>query len=200
MQSSPENSPKALKDAVRDKWQSKQGEFNQSQDLTKADEDRQFAEAKKRINHVVNWELNDDKHLKLDQIQTTVIALKQIMNNVREHPEDGKFRRIRIANKTFGRNVRDAPGGEDYMIACGWKAAVVNMERYFVFDGQPGDSLTWKIFEEGCKELDKLGALIDGKLNRSKEDKKAELELRREQARLAIEDDKQARKVKFTYA
>lgn len=37
------------------------------------------------------------------------------------------------------------------------------MEKYFVFEFQPG-ALEWRVLEEACLELDKLAALIDGKI------------------------------------
>lgn len=40
---------------------------------------------------------------------------------------------------------------------------VVDMEKYFVFEFQPG-ALEWRVLEEACLELDKLAALIDGKI------------------------------------
>jgi hypothetical protein len=70
---------------------------------------------------------------------------------------------IRIANPTFSRHVRDAPGAEEFMHAAGWRAAVVDYEKYFVFEHQTG-SLEWRILEEACTELDKLATLTDGKI------------------------------------
>jgi len=40
---------------------------------------------------------------------------------------------------------------------------VVEMEKYFVFEHQPG-GLEWRVLEEACAELDKLAALVDGKI------------------------------------
>ena len=86
------------------------------------------------------------------------------------------------------------------MLAAGWHPQVVDLQRYFVFDSQPG-STQWRIFEEACKELSKLEKSLESKVaHPTLKDKKAELQLRREAARLAIEDDKQLRHSKFTYA
>lgn len=85
------------------------------------------------------------------------------------------------------------------MIAAGWHAAVQDLERYFVFEAQPG-TLQWSIFEEADKELRKLDALLEAKIARTREDKKKEIEQRRVAARAAIEEDKELRHAKFTYA
>ena len=105
---------------------------------------------------------------------------------------------IRITNATFGNHVRDAPGGEAFLIQAGWHAAVVDHERYFIFEAQP-ETLQWTIFEEACKELAKLDAVLDAKLERNSGDKKIELEKRREAARIAIEEDKDLRHARFKY-
>ena len=85
------------------------------------------------------------------------------------------------------------------MIAAGWHAAVQDHERYFVFEAQPGTP-QWSIFEEADKEILKLQALLEGKLARNSEDKKAEIEKRRVAARAAIEEDKELRHARFQYA
>lgn len=134
----------------------------------------------------ITLQLNDDKHRKLEQILDTTRFLQRICNNLREHPAEPKFRKVRVAatnpstsmqladmqqhplqiritNPTFVRHVRDAPGGEEYMRAAGWKPAVMEHEKHFVFEHQPG-GLEWRILEEACAELDKLAALVDGKM------------------------------------
>ena len=117
---------------------------------------------------------------------------------------------IRITNPTFGRHVRDASGGEEFMHAAGWTVKVrmhwrrppalaclpacippslvciccslqciptlltcrpcapstlqvFEHEKYFVFEPQPG-GLEWRVLGEACAELDKLAALLGGKL------------------------------------
>lgn len=106
---------------------------------------------------------------------------------------------IRITNAAFGKHVRDAPGGEAFLIQAGWHAAIRDHERYFIFESQP-DTLQWNIFEEATKELEKLDTVLDAKLARmTSGNKKAEIEKRREAARIAINDDKELRHVRFKY-
>ncbi|KAG7673267.1 hypothetical protein Ndes2526B_g03302 [Nannochloris sp. 'desiccata'] len=157
-----------------------------------------IAAARKQIIKVVNWDLNDDKHRKSPQIKDTVTYLRRILENIRDNPTEKKYRKIRITNATFGKHVRDAPGGEAFLIQAGWHAAVVDHERYFIFESQP-DTLQWSIFEEACKELAKLDTVLDAKLGRNSGDKKAEIEKRREAARIAIEEDKELRHARFKY-
>jgi hypothetical protein len=76
---------------------------------------------------------------------------------------------------------------------------VIEHERYFIFEPQPG-TLQWSIYKEACKELAKLDTVLDAKLGRNSGDKKAEIEQRREAARVAIEEDKELRHARFKYA
>lgn len=41
---------------------------------------------------------------------------------------------------------------------------VIEMEKYFVFEHQPGEGLEWRVLVEACSELDKLAALVDSKI------------------------------------
>lgn len=146
---------------------------------------------------VVNWQLNDDKHRKLEQILDTTQFLQKICKNVRDSPTEEKYRKIRITNPTFGRHVRDAPGGEEFMHTAGWRVKVIEMEKYFVFEHQPEEGLEWRVLEEACAELDKLAALVDSKIKRGQGDKRAAAELVRQEVRAAIEEDKAQREVMY---
>lgn len=46
---------------------------------------------------------------------------------------------------------------------CPHRLQVIDYEKYFVFEHQPG-GLEWRILEESCAELAKLAALVDGKI------------------------------------
>ncbi|KAL4451902.1 hypothetical protein ABPG75_007564 [Micractinium tetrahymenae] len=159
-------------------------------------QEAKFQEARKAMIKVVNWQLNDYKHRKLEQILDTTQYLQKICGNVRDHPEEPKYRKIRITNNTFQRHVRDAPGGEEFMHTAGWGVKVIDYEKYFLFEHQPG-GLEWRVLEEACAELAKLQALVDGKIKRGQGDKKAQQEAMRLQVKAAIEEDKAQREVMF---
>lgn len=71
---------------------------------------------------------------------------------------------MRISNALFGRHVRDVPGGEDFMRTAGWRVQVVNMERYWVFEGVPG-APSWVLLEAAGCEVDKVERVVAGKLS-----------------------------------
>lgn len=59
-------------------------------------EDEKVGRARKEIVRVINWELNDTRHRKLDQIKDTVVYLKKILNNVRNNSDEQRYRRVSI--------------------------------------------------------------------------------------------------------
>ena len=78
------------KDVVRAKWVEKS--INKP---SHKPEDEKIGRARKEIVRVINWELNDTRHRKREQIKDTVVYLKKILNNVRNHAEEQRYRRVR---------------------------------------------------------------------------------------------------------
>lgn len=79
-------------DEVRKKW-AEQGAPSPRANFDENSE--KIAAARKVLLRVVNWDLNDDKHRKLEQIKDTVEYLMKILGNVRDHPTEEKYRRVR---------------------------------------------------------------------------------------------------------
>ncbi len=84
-------------DEVHKKWA--EVEIEPDAALLKNKEDQaKIAAARKQIIRVVNFDLNDDKHLKLSQIKDTVTYLRRILENVRDNPTEEKFRKVSFFN------------------------------------------------------------------------------------------------------
>jgi hypothetical protein len=80
-------------DEVHKKWA--EVEIKPDAELLKNKEDQaKIAAARKQIIRVVNFDLNDDKHLKLSQIKDTVTYLRRILENVRDNPTEEKYRKV----------------------------------------------------------------------------------------------------------
>jgi hypothetical protein len=78
-----------LKDLVREKWAEK------ALAITSPPEDvAKLASARKEILRIINWEVNDDRHRKIDQIKDTATYICRILSNVLDNPQDEKFRRV----------------------------------------------------------------------------------------------------------
>ncbi|KAL4420465.1 hypothetical protein ABPG75_010121 [Micractinium tetrahymenae] len=133
---------------------------------------------------VINLQLNDDRHRKLEQILDATQCLHKICCN------------IRILNATFQRHVRDAPRGAEFLQAAGWTAKVLHFDSYFVFEHQPGGP-EWRLLGEACTELAKLAALLEGKIKRGMVDKRAEQQAARSKVLAGIEEDKMKRAAMF---
>jgi hypothetical protein len=79
-------------DEVHKKWA--EVEVPTSAVLKNKEDEAKINAARKQIIHIVNWELNDDKHLKTEQIKDTVVYLRKILENVRDNPTEPKFRKV----------------------------------------------------------------------------------------------------------
>lgn len=160
-----------------------------------------FVKAKKELLHIINWQINDDKHRKLEQIEATLRHLLLISNNILDHPDEEKYRQIRILNPIFDRHVRSSPGGDDFMIVAGFHAEVRQNERYFVFSHQP-HTIEWKILQEARNEAQKFQNLVTQKIEKSDKSsaaKKKELEERKQTVLGQLEEDKEIRSRRFRY-
>ena len=78
-------------DEVRKKWAEQASTSPRVQNNENAEK---IAAARKEIIRVVNWNLNDDKHRKIEQIKDTVDYLVKIIGNVRDQPTEEKYRRV----------------------------------------------------------------------------------------------------------
>lgn len=95
--------------------------------------------------------------------------------------------------------MRDAPGGEAFILAAGWRPVVYNHERFFEFHAQVQDKIDWSIFLVACEELEKLDALLDSKLQTAPGlDAKEDAEQRRRAVLRALEEDRQDRQQRFS--
>jgi len=65
--------------------------------------------------------------VKLDKIATSFISeatlstLKEIFDNIIKHPNDDKYRQIKLANETFSSKVWSHPACEELMKMSGWE-------------------------------------------------------------------------------
>lgn len=84
------------KELIREKWAEK---AVATPTTTPSEDDAKLASARKEILRIINWEVNDDRHRKIDQIKDTVAYLCKILSNVLNNPQEEKFRRVRDLHK-----------------------------------------------------------------------------------------------------
>ena len=61
-----------------------------------------------------------DKSTQKDR-ETTLSTLKKIFDNVIQHPNDDKYRQIKLTNKKFSSQVWRFPAAVDVMKMAGWE-------------------------------------------------------------------------------
>jgi hypothetical protein len=115
----------------------------------------------------------------------------KIFGNVLEHPQEPKYRQVlaialklhlliqwivhanqsifnamflqvKTSSNLFKTTIQAAKGGEHLLQLAGWRTNVVNMEKFYVFDAEPG-SHKWQIMEEGAAMLNKGLGMIHEK-------------------------------------
>ena len=52
--------------------------------------------------------------------EATLLTLRKIFDNIIQHPNDDKYRQIKLTSKTFSSKVWQYPAGEELMKMCGW--------------------------------------------------------------------------------
>ena len=55
-----------------------------------------------------------------EDLETTLSTLRRIFDNIIQHPNDDKYRQIKLANKTFNIKVWRYPACEELMKMSGW--------------------------------------------------------------------------------
>ena len=53
-------------------------------------------------------------------LDATLSTLKRIFDNIIQHPNNNKYRQIKLTSKTFSSNVWQYPAGEELMKMNGW--------------------------------------------------------------------------------
>lgn len=79
-------------DEVHKKWAAM--EIPASSTGKDKEDQAKIASARKQIIKTVNFDLNDDRHLKTEKIKDTVTYLRRILENVRDNPTEEKFRKV----------------------------------------------------------------------------------------------------------
>lgn len=67
-----------------------------------------------------------------------IATLRKLCANVLAHPGEEKYRRVRANSGAMQGKVCRCRGGEDFLIAAGWRRKVDNFEPYFVCEANGG--------------------------------------------------------------
>ena len=81
-------------------------------------------------------------------LDATLSTLKRIFDNIIQHPNDNKYRQIKLTSKTFSSKVWQYPAGEELMKMSGW---VVEDDHV-------------RLIDDSCVQI--LSQLLGGKLEK----------------------------------
>ena len=73
-----------------------------------------------RLEKMVSNQLNKLTTLSSKDREATLLTLRRIFDNVIQHPNDDKYRQIKLTSKTFSSKVWQYPAGEELMKMSGW--------------------------------------------------------------------------------
>lgn len=69
-----------------------------------------------------------------DKIEPCVETLIRYLENIINHPEEEKYRKIRKSNRIFCEKVEPAAGALDFLYGCGFKEQTIDDENFLLFD------------------------------------------------------------------
>jgi hypothetical protein len=185
------------------------GEDSGSKDDEKLSNDKNKKEdddLKRKIERILVWEVQDDKHESLQEIERHVGLMVKILNNVLHNPLEMKYRKLRLHNAAVqsllgGNKTKDSSqsGCAKLLELSGWRIVLEEHERVYTYAHEV-DSSEWKVMEYVCGRLEKeLGEIQEKREKAGAGQKKLGLEKERAQILSALKEDQEERRLKFRY-
>jgi len=75
-----------------------------------------------------------------DRIEPCVETLIRYLENIISHPDEEKYRKIRMTNRIFQDKVKDIEGSMDFLQAAGFKETTIDDEQFLIFDEDVHDT------------------------------------------------------------
>ena len=104
-------------------------------------------EARRRFSSKLETDVLDFLHYAPAALEACVATLEKIFANVLDNEADEKFRRVKVASKTYQDHVAGVKRAEELMLAAGWLPRTADLQRYMVFEHGPG-STAWAVLGE----------------------------------------------------
>lgn len=60
-------------------------------------------------------------------------TLSKYLENILQHPDEEKYRKIRMSNRIFCEKVRDVEGAMDFLLAAGFKEQIIDDEPFLIY-------------------------------------------------------------------
>jgi len=154
-------------------------------------DDVAIAEARKKALRALDAKIcEQDDATALAAIET---ALK-LVSNIVDQPSEPKFRKFRANNPAITKKLIRCPGGQDLLLALGFRTKVMEFEEFWVVEDSP---VLLRTLADAMQALERYRDLTRSKIERNaKVRKEALLNMTEDRARTlaAIEEDKLLRK------
>ena len=159
--------------------------------------DLAVAEARKKVVRALDAKIcEQDEATAMAAIET---ALK-LASNVLDNPSEPKYRKFRSNNPGISKKLLRCPGGQELLLAMGFRTKVMEFEEFWVAEESP---LLLRTLAEALQALERYRELTRVKLERNSKLRKEKLaNMNEERARTlqAIEEDKASRREKAELA
>lgn len=86
-------------------------------------------------------------------------TLAKYIENIVTHPEDEKYRKIRLSNRIFGERVRPVEGGYEFLIGAGFVERVIDDDTFLVHADDNVDALPELL--DGLRTAEKIHLELD---------------------------------------
>lgn len=151
----------------------------------------------KELERILVFEICDEKHNSPQALLSNSIKpLIKILSNIRDHPLDEKYRKLKYNNPFVRKNIIDTPC-ERLLRLVGWTSRTEQCEKFLVFTHQRG-STEWDMACVAIEKLEHIEKKEIGRidtLHQRKEEKKELLE----NTRRNIRQDEEERHCRFQY-
>ena len=179
---------------------------NLSHDKKKSAMEMDDDDLKRKIERILVWEVQDDKHESLQEIEKHVGLMVKILSNVLNNPVEMKYRKLRLHNAAVksllgGYKTKDSSqsGCAKLLELSGWKIVLEEHERVYSYAHEV-DSAEWKVMKYVCGRLEKeLEEIQEKRKKAGAGQRKLGLEQERAQVLSALKEDKEERRLKFRY-
>lgn len=71
-----------------------------------------------------------------DKSSACIETLTKYLENIIQHPDDDKYRKIRQSNRVFSEKVRPCEGAVDFLLAAGFAEQEIDGEPFYIYSAE----------------------------------------------------------------
>lgn len=151
----------------------------------------------KELERILVFDICDEKHNSPQALLSNSIRpLLKVLSNVRNHPSEDKYRKLRYNNSFVRKHIIDTPC-EKLLRLVGWTSKTEQCEKFLIFTHSEGSN-EWNMAGVAIEKLESIEKKEAGRIDtvhQRKEEKKELLE----NTRRNIQQDEEERHARFQY-